>query len=625
MSKSSKWALGLFGFLILLLVVGVGVSRVLRHRVAQGTVLKLSLSGPISESPRQSIGSVLSGDRPLDLNDIVRGIERAAADERIAGLVLNIRGSAFGLAQLQEFAAAMKTFREADKWTTAYIESASIGGRGDLLYATAVCADHVVLAPSGDIALAGMQVNVPFLKGTFDRLKLEPHFFKRKEYKNFANTFTESGFTAAHRRALTGYIDDAQGLLIDHFAARRNVPRTTVRQWLDNGPYDSEEAFKRGIIDGRGYWDSVISLAQEKAGAGDEQVDPESGESGESSESGDSGTSGDAGQKLAARTAERRDQEHGLMAFSEYISRHPANDSGPEFAIIVGEGTIHRGTSQGGLSSPTIGSDTMTQALRDARKANVKGIVLRVNSGGGGYVASDLIRREIELCQEAGIPVVASMGNMAASGGYLISMQADEIVADPGTLTGSIGVVLGRFATRRFFNEFLGITWDSYSTSAKAALFSSLDNPTDEQRASMDHMADRIYTEFVAGAAAARQQSFDDLEQVARGRIWSGAAALKHGLIDRLGGQTTAMKSVLALAKLEPRFATIDDVAWSVFPRPKKGLDVLLEAATSQSGGSMARLLSENLPMTVQPEARALLDALRPRGLVELPLQLRFE
>ncbi len=636
-SRNSMWAMGIFGSLALLLGLIVALTMFLRHRVNEGTVLKLTLSGALPEGPRQDLNTVLTGETTPILTRIVRGIEYAAADERIAGMVLDVRGSSFGAAQLQEFAAAMKSFRDAGKWTAAYLETAD--GRGDGIYAAAACADHIVVAPSGEVALIGLQADVPFIKGTLERLKIEPHFYKRKEYKNAVNMFTETGFTAAHKTAIASLLDDVQDLMVEHIASRRRVSETEVRAWIDGGPYGSEEAFTKGLVDGRGYWDSIVQLVQDKKREAEtgpiatSDVDSIADTKTADTKTADTKTVDTKTvdtKTVDTKTADIESPENdGLMDFADYLQRNPINTTGPEFAIIFAEGQIHRGHSKGGFADPTIGSDTIIAALRSAREQKVKGILIRIDSPGGSYVASDLIRREVQLCQRAGIPVVASMGNIAASGGYFISMQADEIVADPSTITGSIGVFTGTFAMRQFFDDYLGITWDTYHTSSQAAPFSFLDGPNEIQRERINNMVDRIYNDFVGKAASARGQSFEELEQFARGRVWSGTAALKHGLVDELGGVITGMKRVYALAALPAHTGGINAVAWNVFPQPKEGFDVLIEAmgAAMKTGGQpqLSPALLQHAPANMRSGLRAISNVLRPRGLLEIPSLLSLD
>lgn len=528
----------LAGSFVLFLVVMLVLAWLLRPTVNPNSVLHLTVSGSPTEMPPSGLAALLDEDGPISLLDITSSLRHAADDPKIVGVVLEVKSPQLSVAQLQEIEAAFETVRAAGKWSVSFLETAGVMSRGDGAYALAACAGRVVLAPPGDVNFLGLHADVPFVKGTLEKLGIQAHFNKRHQHKTAANTFTESGFTEAHRESLGGLLDDLQNDLIRHVATRRQVEVRDVEGWLAEGPHTAEAALEAGLVDALGYWDEVLTDVESKVG-----------------------------------------REDALIDIPAYRAGSDWEATGPRVALIVGQGAVVSGKSAEGINSPSMGSDTLTQAFRDARRDGVEGVLFRVDSPGGSYVASDLIRREVQQTRAAGIPVVISMGSVAASGGYLVAMDADRIVAQPGTITGSIGVLSGMFSTRTFFEQQLGVTFDSYSTAPRANLFSSLDAPSPEAQRKIDAFLDRIYREFVSKAAEGRGMAYDALEKVARGRVWSGKAAREHRLVDTLGGLHEAADVLREVAGWDPN-ATL---RIALYPRPKTAFEALRDLAQIQA------------------------------------------
>lgn len=565
MKKAIVWVLGILGALITLIVFWAIVASLLGG-ISSGSVIHFEISAQIPESLE---GPALFAPEPqLALAKVARGIRSAAEDDAIVGLVLDIKASRVGFAQLQEIEEAMATFREAGKWSAAFLETAGELSRGDGAYALALTAGEVILAPPGDLNLVGLRAEVPFLKGTLDKLELGVHVKQRHAYKNAANSLSQKSFTPEHEEAVTHLLNDVQNLIVDHIATRRGLTPDEVRGWIGKGPYSAQEAEAAGMVDELGYWDAIL-----------------------------------------AKIAQHSPLDEPLVPLHRYVASTQQGPVGEKLAIIIAEGPITRGRSNNGFGDTSVGSDTLSKALREARKAEVKGVLIRVNSPGGSYVASDLIRREVFRTRTDGIPVVVSMGDVAASGGYFVAMDADRIIAQPGTLTGSIGVYAGSLSTRSFFRKKLGITFDSYQTSPAADLFSNLDPPSPEHDAELNTMLDRIYADFVAKAAKGRGMTPEAMDAVAKGRVWTGREALEHGLVDELGGLELAKTRVKELAGLAPEA----DAYFEVFPKPKSDLEMLFEALGS--AGAAAQSAAQTLS-----EVRG---ATGTRGVLYSPLTLR--
>ncbi|MEO0815406.1 MAG: S49 family peptidase, partial [Myxococcota bacterium] len=338
----------------------------------------------LPETPVVDLG-VLLGDEPKQtLRAVILSLERAASDDRVHGVYLDIGRPQVGFAQLQELDAAMARFRESGKWSLAFLETAGELSRGDGAYAIATLADSITLAPSGDVNLIGLRTEPLFFRGTLDKLEVEAHFEKRGVYKSAANQYTASAMDKPTREALSELIDDLQSDLVELIARRRGVEPATVNEWIQTGPHNSQTALKFGMIDALGYSDEVTAVFEERVG-----------------------------------------REDPLVGVSTYWLEGRPFDSGELVAVVFGEGAVTRGNPAPGVldDDPVMASDPLIRAFRTLREDGAKAVVFRVDSPGGSYLASDLIRREVELTRAAGIPVVISMGNVAASGGYFVSMD----------------------------------------------------------------------------------------------------------------------------------------------------------------------------------------------------------
>ena len=550
-------------FWLMVVVSAVVMAVVGKPRVKSNSILLITLRDQVKEAGAATLGGLFSETGTPPLLALTSAIRNAANDARIKGLVLRVEDPVVGGSQIEEIEGAMADFRKSGKWNVAYIDSAGELGPGDAAFATAVTADNVTLAPSGEINLAGLSVTVPFLKGTLNKLEIEPEFEKRYEYKTAVNTFTQTGFTDAHKESIKSLADDVQDAIVQHLSGRRKVTPEAVWQWIRGGPHAAEQARTLGMIDRVGYWDAIADEAKRISG---------------------------------------RDT-HFFIDVADYVGVVKLHTSGPTIGVVHAVGEIHRGEGNPALGprEHTIGADTMIEAFRAARDAEVKGIVVRVDSPGGSYVASDLIRREIEACREAKIPVVVSMGNYAASGGYFIAMGADYVVAQPSTITGSIGVFGGVFATRAFFENFFGVTFGTYETVPESFNITKIDGMDDEEKQQLSAVLDRIYRDFVTKAADARKKTYKEIDAVAKGRVWTGRAAIANGLVDELGGFETAVSRVKELAKVPAG----SDVTLREFPAPETPLEAVTRMLSpSGRAAAASALAAETVAATVPKRLR---------------------
>lgn len=524
-------------------------------------------------APTDSLISLISEKKPT-VREMVLTIQEAAVDDRVKGIIARTGSSSMGLATVQEMRGAILAFRSKGKPAVVYAETFGEFGPGNSAYYLASAFDEIYLQPSGDLGLTGIIYSTPFIKETLEKLKITPRLARREEYKTAANTFTESEFTPAQRESLTAIMQSCFGQIQEGIAKARSLSPDRVSGLIDRGPFSSDEALNVKLVDGLLYRDEVYARARAKMGSAAE-----------------------------------------LMPLQDYWLRLDKDPSDkPLIAMIYGVGSIHRGKSKfsrlsGGAS---MGSDTITKAFRAAADdSKVKAILFRINSPGGSYVASDTIWREIKRAKQAGKPVIVSMGDVAASGGYFVAMAADKIVAQPATLTGSIGVFAGKAVTTEFWKK-LGVTWDQVHSSAHSTIWSATDDYTPQEWEIIQRWLDRIYQDFTSKVASSRGLTLEQVLPIARGRVWTGETAKAIGLVDEMGGISEALRLAKELAGV-PADAEID---LQIFPKPRNLLEVIQkrllnddedqDAAADEDAVELLAAASSTLPIF-----RHLLETLR--------------
>ncbi|BBX18526.1 signal peptide peptidase SppA [Mycolicibacterium duvalii] len=497
-----------------------------RHQgVPDGCILELDLQNVPPETTGFDPIAILSGalgPKPLLLREAVDAIHRAADDPRVAGLIARVQITAAPPGPVQELREAIAAFT-AKKPSLAWAETYP----GTLSYYLASAFGEVWMQPSGTVGLIGFATSALFLRDALDKLGVEAQFVARGEYKSAANLFTEHGYTEAHREADSALVNSLRAQVWEAIAAVRKVDVGALDALADRAPLLRDDALAAGLIDRVGFRDEAYAhIAGLDAGAASGNADAD-----------------DAPPRL-------------------YLSRYararkpamPGLKSQPTIAVVTLSGPIvsgRGGRQMSPMGSSAAGGDTIAAALREAAADDdVAAIVLRVDSPGGSVTGSETIWREVVRTREGGTPVVASMGAVAASGGYYVSMAADAIVANPGTLTGSIGVVTGKLVARGLKDR-LGVGSDTVRTNANADAWSVNAPFTEEQQAHVEAEADLFYTDFVARVADGRSMSVEAVEQVARGRVWTGADAHERGLVDELGGLRTAIRRAKLLAGLD--------------------------------------------------------------------------
>jgi protease-4 len=530
------WIGGFTVVMTILAVILVIVAARGKKPVPPRVLLELDLEKGVVENMPSDPFAKLSGER-ASLHDITFALERAESDPRVAGLVARIGApskSAFGIAQIQELRDAVVRFRQKGKFALAFAETFGefSGGTGSYYLATAF--DEIWLQPSGDIGLTGMYLESTFVKGALDKLGVKPHMDHRKEYKNAMNIYTEQRFTPAHREAMQRIGESLFGQIVQGIAQGRKLQPDAVRALVDRAPFLGDEAVKEKLVDGVAYRDEVYAKARERAGGAE------------------------------------------LLYLSKYLERAEApHKKGKRIALIYGTGPVVRGKSDFDpfSGSSTMGSDTVAGAFRAATSdKDVKAILFRVDSPGGSYVASDSIWQEVSRARKAGKPVVVSMGNVAGSGGYFVAMAADKIVAQPATITGSIGVLAGKMILTDLLENKLGVTHDAVQFGKNATFWSTNKDYSPEEWARFQAWLDRIYDDFTSKVALGRKLDKAKVLEIAKGRIWSGEDAKQRGLVDELGGLHTALRLTKQLVNIPDG----EDVELKEFPPEKSTFKALV-------------------------------------------------
>jgi protease-4 len=473
--------------------------------------LEIGLSGDIREiAPPDFFRDVVLGARALSVNDIWMNIRKAKADGRIDAVLLRLGMLSGDWAKCAELRDVLLDFRKSGKKVYAYIEEAP---EFDKEYYLATACDRIILHPMGWLGVNGIGGHVPFFKNALDKLGIKAEFEHVEEYKTATNQFTEPGFTPAHREMMESIYGDVFEQYVAAVAAARKKTSEEVRALIDRGSFQGAGALEAGLVDDLKYEDELQDML--KSG----------------------------GRKLARITSD------------EYSRVSPAAAGlgpGRRVALIYAVGPILSGESLPG----SIGGATLARWIRQAREdRTIEAIVLRVDSPGGSAMASDVIWREVFLARKEK-PFVVSMSDVAGSGGYWISMAAHKIVAQPQTITGSIGVLSGKFDLSGLYAK-LGVTSERLVFGKEADVYSSFRPFSPEEKTALKEEIGRIYGQFLEKAAQGRNMTRADVDSVGRGRVWTGKQAKERGLVDELGGLSKAIELAKGLAGLgrdeEPR------------------------------------------------------------------------
>jgi protease-4 len=523
MRRKTKWFLAILIFLVIFVAVAVAVviTAVSGPKIKSNSLLFVDIRNEIpEESSDNPFEKIFEGERST-LKDYLTCINRAASDDRINGIILRIGGAAIGWAKIQELRNALISFKESNKPVITFIEYA---GGGDYYLATA--SDEIYILPVGMLEVAGIMSEVPFLKGTLGKLGIEAEFEHVAEYKTASDILTRDSMSQHHKEMVNDILDSLFKRYVGDVSPARGISESDLLAIIDRGILSPEEALEAGLVDGLKYYDEIKAMLEEKFDA-----------------------------KIHKVTV---DKYKASDAFKKMVGVE-------KIALVYATGTIISGESgSDSMTGKMLGSDSMTKIFEKIRKdKGIKGVVMRVNSPGGSGIASDVIWREVQLTRE-NIPVVITMSDVAASGGYYISMGADAIVAQPSTITGSIGVLAGKFNMIGFY-DWIGMNWELTKRGRNADFFSSNRSFTKEQRDILQREIYEFYKKFVQKVADGRGKSWEEIDEIAKGRVWTGETAKELGLVDELGG----LREAISLAKEKAGIPEQEEVRIITFPKKK--------------------------------------------------------
>ncbi len=530
------------------------------------TYAHIELRGSFPEGPT-SPG--LFGEVVETLDGAQSRLKKAADDEKIAGVVIHLDGLSVGWAKVHELRASIAKVRAAGKPVYAWMESAMTP---DYLVASA-CSD-IMLPESGVLMMPGLRAEVTFYKKLFDWLEVQPEMLRVGEYKSAAEPYTRSEMSPQFREELEAVLDGFYAYIVETISTSRKLTPEKAKEIIDQGVMSAAQAKQLGLIDHVAYEDQLEALVKAK---GTEPIELKI-------------TKGYGKKKIDTDFSGMTGMIK-MMNLLMGVEQPQRKSSAPKIAVISAVGAIVSGSSQADFMGDTsMGSSTMIKAIRQARDdATVKAIVLRVDSPGGSALASDLMWHELETVKK---PFVVSMGDVAASGGYYISMGADKIFAEPGTITGSIGVVGGKFALEKFYAK-LGMTTSVVQRGKNSGVMSMTTpfNPT--EREAMQKLMNDIYAQFTQKAAAGRKMEVEKLEKLARGRIYTGQQAKELGLVDEVGTLEDAIAFAKQAAGLDPK-DKLEKLSLPKAANPFEQLFGPIEPET-RAGQALLRLLPPSL------------------------------
>ncbi|MBS1858272.1 MAG: signal peptide peptidase SppA [Acidobacteria bacterium] len=514
--------------------------------IADNTVLVMRLSGDVPEKPPMELPDFLSsGPTPVTVTAVWRSLEAAAADPRIKAVVVEPEGIASGWAKLEEIRMDLDKFRKSGKPVFAYLRQP-----GSREYYLASGADRIYLGPSEPVMVKGLRAEMMYFKKTLDKLGVTVDVEHAGKYKDFGDMFTRTDMSPETREVMNSMVDGLYANLVDGIAAGRRKSAADVRAIIDQGPFTASQALKAGLVDALMFEDQMWGEIKDRL-----KVEPRK------------------------------------VSLANYV-RVPPSGTKAQIAIVVGEGDIVRGDpGDDGIGESSLTSYGFTRMLKTLENDSlVKGVIVRIDSPGGEVTASDEIWREMNLLSKKK-PMVISMSDAAASGGYFMAMTGDPIVAYPGTLTGSIGVVFGKPILRGLYDK-LGVTKDSIQRGQNAGIDSDYTPLSPAQRQKLIDGIDESYRDFVGKVAAARHRKFDEIEPVAQGRVWLGEQAKERGLVDRVGG----LDAALALVKEKAKIPAADKVGILLYPAKRSLLEMLTQRKQEDMIEMKAREVMGNVP-----------------------------
>ncbi len=598
MSRTRKTVLIITSIVVALVLVAlIGLAVIVasfRHSeptIKNNSVLALRVAGSFPDYVPDDPLRRFFGGPDQSLSNLVLQFKKAKVDNRIKAVMLDVNMSGAGWGKAEEIRDAIADFRSSGKPVYAYMEY----GMNKEYYIASAC-DKIYLAPPGELFINGLAADVMFFRGSLDKLGIYPDIFQIGKYKSVGDTFTRKDMSDAHREFMNSLLDDLFNRYVEAIAKGRGKSAEDVRAIIDNAPYSAAKAKDAGLVDGVSYRDEL-----EK--------------------------------ELKSRLGYKETDDLRLVKGSAYTDVEPESlglDKGEKIAVIYATGDIGSGQSENSPSgSQSIGSDTLAKALNDARNdKSIKAIVIRVDSPGGSGLASDIIWHAVVAAKEKK-PVVISMSDVAASGGYYIAVGASKIIAQPSTITGSIGVVAGKPVMKGFY-DWIGISNEYLLRGKQAGMFRETDKFTPEERAKFeDWIKNTYYNDFVPKVAKGRNKDAAYIDSIAQGRVWTGAQGKDRGLVDEFGGLDRAVEVAKELAKI-PKDKGVHRV---ILPHPRTLLQELMSSNDDETRSQtrqreQQRAVLASLPEDARRALRymTLLDRMKSgESMLLMPFDLRIK
>jgi protease-4 len=555
--------------------------------IADNSVLVLKVQGAMPDYvPDDPMRRLFGGDDSSQSNLIMQ-IKKAKVDKRIGAILLEIEFSGAGWGKADEIREAIADFRTSGKPAYAYLEY----GANKEFYIATSC-DKIFVAPSGDLFITGLAMEVMFFRGSLDKLGIEPDVFQIGKYKNAPDQFTRKEMSEAHKEVANAILDDLDGRLVNSIATARKKTPEEIRAIIDNAPIRAVQARDQGLIDGANYRDEVFDELKKRLGYKD----------------------ADKLSKVSSGT------------YRDVKPESVGLNKGERIAVIYASGTIGSGRSNDGpYGDQSVGSDTVSKAILDAGEdKNIKAIVIRVDSPGGSSYASDIIWHAVETAKKTK-PVVISMGDVAASGGYYIACNANKIVAEPSSITGSIGIYAGKPVMKGFY-DWLGISSEYVLRGKNAGMFRETEKFTPEERAKFEEMIKKTYyDDFVPKVAKGRGRDAEYIDSIGQGRVWMGSQAKDKGLVDEFGGLDKAIEIAKGLAGI-PAEKGIERV---IMPYPRSFFEEVFNTGNEVSVKTkQQRAAFEALPEDVRRAMRyaSIMDRMKHGEMMALmPFELTIK
>jgi len=583
---------GIVAVFALVIVIGVAivvsVFRKSEPTIRDNSLLTLRVAGSLPDYSPDDPFKKYFGGPDQSLTGLVMQFKKAKVDKRIKAILLEVDISGVGWGKAEELREAITDFRSSGKPVYAYVEF----GLNKEYYIATAC-DKIYVPPPGELFINGLAADVMFFRGSLDKLGIYPDIYQIGKYKSAGDMFTQKQMTDAHREYVNSLLDDLYGRYVNTIAQSRKKTPDQIRALIDNAPYGAAKAKEVGLIDESAYRDDVEKQIKTQLGYKD------------------------ADAFTPVRGTDYRDVSPESLGLNE----------GERIAVIYASGTIGSGSSQNSPSGEqSIGSDTVSKAVTDAAAdKTIKAIILRVDSPGGSGLASDIIWHAVEAANQKK-PVVVSMSDVAASGGYYISAAASKIIAEPSSITGSIGVVAGKPVMRGFY-DWLGISNEYVLRGKNAGMFRETEKFSDDERAKFeDWIKTTYYQDFVPKVAKGRKKDPQSVDSVGQGRVWTGAQAKDRGLVDDFGGLDKAIEVAKDLAKI-PKDKGVERV---IFPYPQTFLQQLLSGTNDNSNTKVEqqRAIAAALPEDAKRALRymALMDQMRNGEVMLLmPFDIRIQ